>query len=70
MFDIGIVEIFVIFVVSLLVLGPDKLPEVARTLGRAVRSIKSFINDLKEQSLDFEGEVIDLDLEDSKKSKK
>ena len=34
MFDIGFWELAVIFVVALLVLGPDRLPAVARTGGR------------------------------------
>ena len=33
MFDIGISEIMVIAVVALVVLGPEKLPKTARTLG-------------------------------------
>jgi Tat protein translocase TatB subunit len=33
MFDIGISEIMVIAVVALIVLGPEKLPKTARTLG-------------------------------------
>jgi sec-independent protein translocase protein TatB len=51
MFDIGISEIMVIAVVALIVLGPEKLPKTARTLGhlfgrlqRYVASVKSDIN--------------------------
>ncbi|MBL8418689.1 MAG: twin-arginine translocase TatA/TatE family subunit, partial [Dechloromonas sp.] len=33
MFDIGFSELMVIGVVALLVIGPEKLPKVARTLG-------------------------------------
>ena len=33
MFDVGISEIMVIAVVALIVLGPEKLPKTARTLG-------------------------------------
>jgi sec-independent protein translocase protein TatB len=51
MFDIGISEIMVIAVVALIVLGPEKLPKTARTLGhlfgrlqRYVAGVKSDIN--------------------------
>lgn len=40
MFGLGLWEIAVIFVVGLLVLGPEKLPKVARQLGRGVRELK------------------------------
>ncbi len=36
MFGIGSTEILVILVVALLVLGPKKLPQIARTIGRAM----------------------------------
>lgn len=34
MFDIGLQELVIIFLVALLVFGPERLPEVARTMGR------------------------------------
>jgi Tat protein translocase TatB subunit len=43
---IGIWEILVILVVALLVLGPNKLPGIARTLGKTVRAIKKASADL------------------------
>ncbi len=33
MFDIGFQELVIIFVIALLVFGPEKLPEIGRTLG-------------------------------------
>jgi Tat protein translocase TatB subunit len=40
MFGIGMPELVVIFVVALVVLGPKRLPEVARTLGKAVSEFR------------------------------
>ena len=39
MFDIGISEIMVIAVVALIVLGPEKLPKTARTLGHLIIAV-------------------------------
>ncbi len=41
MFGIGVPEFLVIFVVALLVLGPDRLPDFARQAGRIVRQVRS-----------------------------
>ena len=38
--NIGISELLVIFVIALLVIGPKRLPEVARGLGEAMRAFK------------------------------
>jgi len=48
MFGIGFSELILIFVVALLVLGPKRLPEVARTLGKFYREIKSTVDEVKE----------------------
>lgn len=40
MLDIGIQEILVIMVLALIVFGPDKLPELGRRLGRAMREFR------------------------------
>lgn len=47
MFDIGIQELIVIFVVALLIFGPDRLPELARNLGKGVAHLKRAMADLK-----------------------
>lgn len=49
MFDLGIQELIVIFIVALLVFGPKRLPELAKTLGKAVRDIKHSMSGVKEQ---------------------
>ena len=38
--NLGLGELLVIFIIALLVIGPKRLPEVARALGEAVRSFQ------------------------------
>jgi sec-independent protein translocase protein TatB len=47
MFDIGISEIMVIAVVALIVLGPEKLPKTARTLGHLFGRLQRYVADVK-----------------------
>lgn len=47
MFGIGIQEAVVILAVALLVLGPTKLPGVARTLGKGLRELRKASDDLR-----------------------
>ena len=42
---IGLTELLVIFIVALVVLGPDKLPEYAKKLGEALNSFKKASNE-------------------------
>lgn len=47
MFGIGFTEIVVILIIALIVLGPDKLPELAKALGRAMREFRTATDDIK-----------------------
>jgi sec-independent protein translocase protein TatB len=47
MFDIGFSEIVVIAVVALIVIGPEKLPKVARTLGHMFGRLQRYVNEVK-----------------------
>ncbi len=47
MFDIGFTEILLIGVVALMVIGPEKLPDVARTVGRWVGKVQRFVAGVK-----------------------
>jgi TatA/E family protein of Tat protein translocase len=46
MFGLGMGELLVILVLALLFLGPKKLPEVASSLGKAIRSFRKATTDL------------------------
>jgi Tat protein translocase TatB subunit len=48
MFGIGLPELFIILVVALVVVGPDKLPDLARAIGRGVGEFRKATDELKE----------------------
>jgi len=47
MFDIGFSEIVVIAVVALIVIGPERLPKAARTMGHLFGRLQRYVNDVK-----------------------
>src|SRR5438067_449405 len=47
MFDIGFSELLVIGVVALIVIGPERLPKVARTVGHLFGRMQRYVNDVK-----------------------
>ncbi|MGH8737853.1 MAG: Sec-independent protein translocase protein TatB [Burkholderiales bacterium] len=47
MFDIGFTELMVIGVVALIVIGPERLPSVARTIGHLAGRLQRYVNDVK-----------------------
>ncbi|MGI8593822.1 MAG: Sec-independent protein translocase subunit TatA/TatB [Solirubrobacteraceae bacterium] len=42
--QVGTMEIVVVLVIALIVLGPKRLPEMARSLGRGIRELKDSIS--------------------------
>jgi sec-independent protein translocase protein TatB len=49
MFGLGPGELIVILLIALLFLGPKKLPDLASTLGKAIRQFRKATNDLTDQ---------------------
>jgi len=47
MFDIGFTEIFVIGVVALIVIGPERLPRVAKTVGHLFGRMQRYVSEVK-----------------------
>ncbi len=58
MFGLGMPELIVILVVALVVIGPKKLPDIARGLGRAMREFRRATDDIKDN---FNLEAMDID---------
>ncbi|MGB9004392.1 MAG: TatA/E family twin arginine-targeting protein translocase [Candidatus Aminicenantales bacterium] len=54
MLGIGFPEMLLIMAIALLVFGPKKLPEIGKSLGRAIREFKRSSDELKER---FEEEI-------------
>jgi len=47
MFDLGFSEMLVIGLVALVVIGPERLPKVARTIGTMLGRMQRYVNDVK-----------------------
>ena len=60
MFDFGFWELALILVISLVVLGPERLPAFASQLGSLIKKIKDFANSLK-TSIENEARMKDLE---------
>ncbi len=58
MFDLGWQELVVIFAVALIVFGPEKLPELARAMGKGMAELRRSLQGVKDQ--------IDEEMEDIK----
>jgi sec-independent protein translocase protein TatB len=55
MFGMSLAEIGIIFLIALVFLGPEKLPELARMLGKGVREIRK-AGSMLQEALEFEEE--------------
>ena len=48
MFGIGFTEIIVILIIALIIIGPSKLPEFARSVGKGLRQFQDSFNSVKQ----------------------
>lgn len=60
MFGIGMPELLLIMALALVFIGPKKLPDIARALGRGMREFRNATDDLK-RSIDIDAQVISPD---------
>lgn len=72
-FGIGLPEMMLIMVIALLVFGPKKLPEIGRSLGKAIRGFqdasKEFENEFKREAQQIQESIeMKAQLEESKPS--
>ena len=60
MFDFGFWEIALILIISLIILGPERLPVFASQLGSFIKKIKDFANSVK-KNIENESRMKDLE---------
>ena len=58
---IGVPELLIVLVIALIVLGPKKLPEVGRSLGRGMREFKDSISGMSIDDDDEEERALRAD---------
>lgn len=59
MFEISFGELVLVFIIALLVLGPERLPKAAQTLGRFTGQARVYLRNLMSQ-LQQEAQAVDL----------
>ena len=59
MFGIGMPEMLLILAIALIVIGPKKLPDLAKSLGRAIGEFKKATSELKE-SIEIDDDITDV----------
>lgn len=59
MFGIGLQEMFIILIIALVVLGPDKLPDLARAIGKGIGEFRRATDEIK-KSINSDDELREL----------
>jgi sec-independent protein translocase protein TatB len=59
MFGIGLPELIVIMIIALVVIGPSKLPDLAKAIGRGMAEFRKATQEIKD-SLDLDGEIQEI----------
>ena len=65
MFNVGLSELLIIFLIAFLVVGPKDLPKVARWLGRQFRNFRLLIKEVKSE---FAWEELEKDFNDTREN--
>jgi sec-independent protein translocase protein TatA len=58
--SIGPMELIIVLVIALIVLGPKKLPEVGRSVGKGMREFKDSLNGITDDDDDDEEETASI----------
>lgn len=59
MFEFAFSELMLVLIIALVVIGPERLPEVARGIGRTVGKVKAFIDNVRNET-NLQSELADL----------
>ena len=68
MFGIGMPELLLILALVLIVLGPKKLPELAKTLGKGLAEFRRATDEIKDEFRQMEHEIDDASLASTPKN--
>ncbi len=59
MFDLGMQELILIFIVALLIFGPKRLPELGKTIGKGMRELKAALRGAQDSITDSETNILE-----------
>ncbi|MFQ5950306.1 MAG: twin-arginine translocase TatA/TatE family subunit [Nitrospiria bacterium] len=66
MFGIGIPELIVVLLIAFVVVGPEKLPKIARTLGKGLFELRRASEEVRNE-IEKEGEAIEKEFDEESK---